>query len=92
MKKKRVIRFNSSDSEQSAPPRKKCRRVESSDSEDMDSQSTVSYSQTVDSQATVEYNIDSQQTIPGSQDQKEQIKFLVEAYPEKSKKVKMNYR
>ncbi|CAG2252996.1 SMARCAD1 [Mytilus edulis] len=86
MKKKRVIRFNSSDSEQSAPPRKKCRRVESSDSEDMDSQSTVSYSQTADSQATLEYNIDSQQTIPGSQDQKEQIKFLVEAYPEKSKK------
>ncbi|XP_052088062.1 SWI/SNF-related matrix-associated actin-dependent regulator of chromatin subfamily A containing DEAD/H box 1A-like isoform X5 [Mytilus californianus] len=86
MKKKRVIRFNSSDSEQSAPPRKKCRRVESSDSEDMDSQTTVSYSQTADSQATVEYNVDSQETIPGSQDQKEQIKFLVEAYPEKSKK------
>ena len=87
-KKKRIIRFNSSDSEpaESAPPKKRA-RIQSSDSEDMDSQTTVSYSQTFDSQATVEYNVDSQETIPPSQERKDKIKFLSEAYPEKSRKV-----
>lgn len=81
-KKKRVIRCDSSDSElpDSAPPKKRVRRVESSDSEDMDSQATVSYSQTADSQATIDYNLNSQKSL----DEKDKIKFLADAYPEKN--------
>lgn len=86
-KKKRVVRLDSSDSEMPdlAPPKKRARVVHSSDSEDMDSQTTVSYSQTVDSQATIGYDLNSQ-TVQDSQEQKEKIKFLFEAFPEKTKK------
>jgi hypothetical protein len=44
----------------------------------MDSQTTVTYSQTADSQATVDYDIEDQQT--NSPDEKTKIKFLTEAY------------
>ena len=67
-----------------APPKKRARIVQSTDSENMDSQTTVTYSQTADSQATVDYDIEDQQT--NSPDEKTKIKFLTEAYPEKSKK------
>lgn len=87
VKKKRVVRLESSDSEmlELAPPKKRARIVQSTDSENMDSQTTVTFSQTADSQATVDYDIEDQQT--NSQDEKTKIKFLTEAYPEKSKKV-----
>lgn len=87
VKKKRVVRLASSDSEmpELAPPKKRARIVQSTDSENMDSQTTVTCSQTADSQATVDYDIEDQQT--NTQDDKTKIKFLTEAYPEKSKKV-----
>lgn len=86
VKKKRVVRLASSDSEmpELAPPKKRARIVQSTDSENMDSQTTVTCSQTADSQATVDYDIEDQQT--NTQDDKTKIKFLTEAYPEKSKK------